>query len=323
MKKPGKYRHFTLHDLAPGVFAAQATPGQGAYSNAGIIDLGGQTVVFDTFMTHPAARELREAAVMLTGREPQYVINSHSHSDHWGGNQVFSHKTAILSTPRTQELMQEEIDEWLDAIIQDPQLVTEDIRALEKRLVTVENESLREALTRTLSSRKHFLESLPDFKPTRSNETFEGPLELKGSGKAIELRVVEGGHTASDIYMVLPEERIAFLGDLAFFTSHPFLPSSDLQGWSAALAAIGQMDLDVIVPGHGPSGSTNDLLLVKQYLIDLSEIARHVIREGGSEEDAAGVSIPAPFNTWIDGMSRFETNMRFLHRRLSEPMRQE
>ena len=71
MKNLGEYQHFTLHELAPGVFMAQAVTGRGAVSNAGIIDLGDQTVVFDTFMTHPAGSELREAALSLTGREPR------------------------------------------------------------------------------------------------------------------------------------------------------------------------------------------------------------------------------------------------------------
>jgi len=42
-------KHFTLHQLAEGVYAAIATDGGAACCNAGLIDLGGQVVVFDTF----------------------------------------------------------------------------------------------------------------------------------------------------------------------------------------------------------------------------------------------------------------------------------
>lgn len=52
-------RHFELERVAEGVYAAIATPGAGALGNAAIVDLGGRTLVFDTFMTPQAAQEVR------------------------------------------------------------------------------------------------------------------------------------------------------------------------------------------------------------------------------------------------------------------------
>jgi hypothetical protein len=60
--------HFELQELAAGVYAAIATPDGAAYSNAGIVDLGDQTLIFDTFDTVLAAQDLRTAAKSLTGR---------------------------------------------------------------------------------------------------------------------------------------------------------------------------------------------------------------------------------------------------------------
>jgi cyclase len=72
-------KHFALHQLAEGVFAASAQTGGAAFSNAGIVDLGDQSAVFDTFLTPQAALELRQCAEELTGHGPQIVINSHYH----------------------------------------------------------------------------------------------------------------------------------------------------------------------------------------------------------------------------------------------------
>jgi hypothetical protein len=44
-----EYEHFTLHQLADGIYAAVATELGAAFSNAGLIDLGEQTLVFDAF----------------------------------------------------------------------------------------------------------------------------------------------------------------------------------------------------------------------------------------------------------------------------------
>lgn len=76
------------------------------WATLGIIDLGEETVVFDTMYTPQAAQELRRAAEQLWGRPVSYVINSHFHFDHVGGNQAFAH-AAIISTAKTRELMLE------------------------------------------------------------------------------------------------------------------------------------------------------------------------------------------------------------------------
>ena len=97
--------HFDLHQLANGVYAAIATPGGAAYSNAGIVDLGDQTLIFDTFETPQAAADLRAAAEALTGHPATGVIISYAHADHWCGNRVFDPRTPIISSHGIREEM--------------------------------------------------------------------------------------------------------------------------------------------------------------------------------------------------------------------------
>jgi cyclase len=70
--------HFELERLADGVYAAIATVDGAAYGNAGIVDLGEQTLVFDTFDSPRAADDLRVAAETLTGRPATYANPSWS-----------------------------------------------------------------------------------------------------------------------------------------------------------------------------------------------------------------------------------------------------
>jgi cyclase len=81
-----EYTHFEIRALAEGVWAAIHKEGGAAYSNAGIVDLGGRVLLFDAFDMAVAGRELRQAILDLTGRAPTWVVNSHEHGDHWGGN---------------------------------------------------------------------------------------------------------------------------------------------------------------------------------------------------------------------------------------------
>jgi len=49
--------HFTLEELAKGVYAVVTTDTCAAFGNAGIIDTGKHTIVFDTFETPIAAED--------------------------------------------------------------------------------------------------------------------------------------------------------------------------------------------------------------------------------------------------------------------------
>ena len=97
--------HYRLREVAEGAWAAIANPEIKARANAGIVDLGDATLVFDTFMDPEPAQALRADAQRLTGREPAIVVNSHWHADHVRGNGVFP-DAEIVATGRTKELME-------------------------------------------------------------------------------------------------------------------------------------------------------------------------------------------------------------------------
>ena len=99
--------HYRLREVAEGAWAAIASPEGNARANAGIVDLGDATLVFDTFMDPAPARALQADAARLTGREPSIVVNSHWHPDHVRGNRVFE-GAEIVATARTKALVEEQ-----------------------------------------------------------------------------------------------------------------------------------------------------------------------------------------------------------------------
>lgn len=64
--------HFSLVELNEGVYAALHAPGGWAQSNAGIVDLGDRTLVYDAFLSPLATRDLLAAAQALTGRPASF-----------------------------------------------------------------------------------------------------------------------------------------------------------------------------------------------------------------------------------------------------------
>ena len=104
-RQPSDSKHFRLQELAGGVYAAIHISGGAAIGNAGIVDLGDRTLIYDTFIAPQPAGDLRRAAEALFGRPVDFVVSSHWHNDHIWGNQVFDAETDIVSTAETRRMI--------------------------------------------------------------------------------------------------------------------------------------------------------------------------------------------------------------------------
>jgi glyoxylase-like metal-dependent hydrolase (beta-lactamase superfamily II) len=148
------------------------------------------------------------------------------------------------------------------------------------------------------------------------NQTFRGKLVFHGAKRVAELREAAPAHSRSDCYLLLPKDRVAFIGDLGFFQCQPYMGVCDPQAWMAQLEALEQLDVDAYVPGHGPLGSKADLALQSRYIQELEELVRQAIADGSSAEQAMDRDLPPPFAGWLHGgMARWEVNIHSAYER--------
>jgi cyclase len=95
-------KHFELEEVHDGFHAAIVTPDGEAVGNAGFVDLGGSTLVFDTTFSRAAARDLRAAAERVAPVDA--VVISHFHGDHVLGAPEFD--APLVSTNETRTLLE-------------------------------------------------------------------------------------------------------------------------------------------------------------------------------------------------------------------------
>jgi glyoxylase-like metal-dependent hydrolase (beta-lactamase superfamily II) len=309
--------HLRFEELAPGVHAALHCRGGAAHSNAGIVDLGGRTLIFDTLATPQAAEELRDAAEHLTGRPACYVINSHADHDHWLGNQVFAREAIIVSTARTRERMATWGAAYVRRCQENPATLVDQIRAAEKRLRSETDARWRTSLEGRIAGLRHELEALPALALRFPEQTFATRVVFHGTRRPAELLTWGGGHSISDAFLLLPADRIAFLGDLGFFQFHFPLMGGDRRTLNKILERLLDSDIQTFVPGHGPRGTKANLRLQVRYIAALEGLAARVVRAHGSADEAAAHPIPAPFDAWSHGLGLYGANMRFLHQCLT------
>lgn len=297
--------HFNIEKISEGVFAALHKEGGGAIGNAGIVDLGDRTLVFDTFISHLAANDLRQAAEELTEKPVTYVVNSHYHNDHVRGNQVFP-EAEVIASRGTLELLQTDGQKELEWDRAAPDKYAE----TSEKYTAAEDEETRSKLKFWLDYFRVIAESLPGLEMRYPERFFQEKLQLKGSRRGVELISYGAGHTGSDALLLLPEEKIAFLSDLLFVECHPFLPDGDPEAWLKTLEKIKDLKVDVFVPGHGPVGSAKDIDLEADYIHNLIGLAKRAHRsgEGFTDDD-----IPIKYQGWGFPMF-FVANMEFLNK---------
>jgi len=283
-----------VQTVAEGVYALVCVPGTGAVGNAGIVDLGDAALVFDTFMTLPAARDLLAAAERLVGKPVRYVVNSHYNTDHVNGNQVFA-DAAVISTAGTRELIATRGFESLAQMRAHPAYVQE----LASELAQTQDERLRRSLEMDLGDTRALEACLPEIELRLPSIVFDGRLVIWGSRRRIELQTLGGGHTDSDAFMLIPDARAAFLGDLLFHEAHPSLWTASPDGWISILGQIEQMDLTTVVPGHGPVGTLDAVSALKRYWEEMRSYAESLVKSGASADDIAAITVPPLYADWL------------------------
>jgi glyoxylase-like metal-dependent hydrolase (beta-lactamase superfamily II) len=258
--------HFRLEPVAEGAWAAIALPDRGAVGNAGLVDLGGRTLVFDTFFTPAAARELDAAARELGLPPVEVVVNSHWHGDHVRGNQVFE-DAAIVATRATCELIATRGQERLAA--------------------------LRQELETAEDAPEELVEAVAEIEQRLPDDLFDERRSLERA----ELVSYGGGHTRSDAFLHLPAERVLFAADLVVVRSHAWVGDGDVAAWRGILERMRELDVDVLVPGHGPVGGRDDVDAMLEYLDEAATAAR---------ERGPGAPVPERYRDWdfADGWAR-------------------
>jgi cyclase len=305
-------KHFRLQQLADGVYAAIHIDGGAAIGNAGIVDLGDRTLIYDTFIAPQAAEDLRTAAEALTGRPIDAVIDSHWHYDHIWGNQVFDVSTEIISTEETRRLIIATRGHGAyDAFMAEAEA---NLAATRAQFEATEDEGQRRQLALWVDYHQAVVETKPMLQIRAPNLTFVERLGFHGTDRTAKVIDFVGGHTESDAVLFLPQEGIAFMSDLLFIGHQPYLGGGDPDRLLHILEAVSDLAPRLLVPGHGPVGTAESLTAMGQYVRTLDGLARKMVEDGEAEETIDTMAIPEPYDDWLFA-AFFPGNMHFLYQR--------
>ncbi len=248
---------WTIEELSPGIFAAlQGESERFNDSNSVVIMTAQEVIVVDSQANAEAVTELLRFIDQETEKPVRFLINTHWHSDHTQGNEIYKrsfpkdltilgHESLIEDVPnRAAAYVREQTERLVRALPEAEAQLASGLKTDGAEMTAAERAQLGAGIERAqhrleLYRNTHFL--APDL-------TYREHLVLRRPGRTLEIFHFRA-HTRGDTVIYLPEDKILITGDLLDdlpYGGHGY-PSS----WIRALETLEQLDFDIQVPGHG------------------------------------------------------------------------
>lgn len=255
-----------LIELADGVFAYVQEGGGLCVANAGLIVGPESCTVIDALFAPLMTRAFRDEIRRVTDKPVRLLINTHHHVDHTLGNALFPEAQIVSHANARRE---------------------------QQRVGTGVLDLLRPRVPELVAEVEGVQPRLPDL-------TFDGELTLHLDGRTIRLLHLGPAHTIGDALVLLSEERLLLAGDVAFHYVTPLAFEGHIGGWIEVCARIDGMEVDTIMPGHGPVGGKDELREMRGYLTTIREQARAAFDAGRPAEEATQQIDLGEYASWAE-----------------------
>jgi glyoxylase-like metal-dependent hydrolase (beta-lactamase superfamily II) len=240
---------------------------QGAGGNiAASVGADGIVIVDDQYA--PLAEKIQAALTKLgiTDKPVRFIINTHYHGDHTGGNAPF---TNTGSTVIAQDNVR---------------------KRLESGGTAGNGGSLK-------------MEMKPAEKAALPVITFEHDVTVHLNGEDIRALHFPAGHTDGDAVIFFPRNNVVHMGDDFVRYGFPFIDvasGGSVQGMAAAMEkASAELPKDVkVIPGHGDLSNLDDVRAFVQMLKETSAVVQKAINEHQTVEQMKQAKILEPWQKW-------------------------
>ena len=277
---------FRFNKVKDGIYHAVGTGSLAVVGNSSFIVNDNDVIVVDDHVSPAAAWVLLEEIKEVTNKPVTTVINTHFHFDHAHGNQVFEPNVHIIGHEFTRRML---LNNSIGMPLYRNYLTAmpAQIEDLRKRIASEADFAAKAKLQTQLQVAENNLASQKDLRPTPPNVTLTTQMTLYRGTREIQIRFLGRGHTAGDVVVFLPNEKVVITGD--FLTSGlSNMSDSYPQEWAASLDELKKLDFDTVLPGHGDAFTDKSKIdYFQAYLRDVwSEVSR-LKKQGVSAEEAA------------------------------------
>jgi cyclase len=277
---------YRLEKVADGVYCATSSE-TAYYVTNSVVVVGDESIlVVDSGASPSGARRLIEAIRTVSDRPLRYLVDTHFHFDHAFGNAAFGTDTVVIGHEATRALLGPEalrgrtyrgFVDGLPAQVERLRAQAQAEPAVEKRGEIAARAAALEAYGRELAT----------LTPVPPRLAFPDRLSVDLGSREVQLLFLGRGHTAGDVVVFLPRERIVCSGD--FFNGYiGYMGDAYVDEWADSLDRLARLDFETVVPGHGaPFTGKARIAPVQACLRDLWRQAVDLRRAGVPADEAA------------------------------------
>lgn len=282
-----------LHDLGNGAWAWLQPDGGWGWSNAGLVTDGEEALLVDTLFDERLTAEMLAVMARDTGfgaAEIGTLVNTHANGDHTFGNRLVERAEIVASEASAKEMA-----EVPPAMLAAMMAAAKDLGALGDYLVDCFGAF-----------------DFAGVEMKAPSATFSGRTTRRVGDKEVRLIEVGPAHTRGDVLVHVPGDRVVYTGDILFIDGTPIMWAGPVANWIKACDLIEAMDVETIVPGHGPITDKAGVARVRDYLRYIDGEARARFDAGMDAAEAAKDIALGDFASWGDA-ERIAVNVDTLY----------
>jgi glyoxylase-like metal-dependent hydrolase (beta-lactamase superfamily II) len=248
-------------EVASGIYMMTGSGGNIAVS----IGPDGTFLIDDQFA--PLNKKIMKAIKAAGGDTPKFLVNTHWHGDHTGGNQAMGEAGTII----------------------------------------VAHENVRKRLSSDQFVKAFNMKSGPQPKAALPVITFTNEVTFHWNNDDLNMVHVDNAHTDSDSYIFFKNANVIHVGDLYFSGFYPFIDPDSNGSIAGVIAGVNKVlerinDNTKVIPGHGPLSNKTELVAYRDMLSTVYERIKQMKDAGKSQDEVVAAKPTADFDAeWGDG----------------------
>lgn len=228
---------------------------KGWNSNSAFVETAGGLLVFDTGSSETIGRALIKTIRAVSNKPIKWVINSHSHGDHWLGNGAFAAEkpAETIASDMAIKLMEKNGYDWVD------------------RFNTMSDGATGK------------------FTPVAAKNAVVKAMERDFGGLKVQILFSGNSHSPGDIVFWLPQKGVLLTGDTLYTKRPPATFDAQVKQWAVFLKEMAGLKPKVVIPGHGPVADVSALTDLHDYFDTLWSLVAEGYEAGQSDFEMAPV----------------------------------